>query len=248
WEDFVTVTIPSILENVSIRTVIETTECSVTCGIGSKIEKRCLVDRAGIQNDCEVVRVDCLRNWLCGIQIYTVKTGDNFIMDCQIPPTGTLGGRKLYYWRIARATVTTSERYFQPLKVTNYTLVFESIQEEDAGTYLCDVQREDDLKLVKRIYFGVKVIATGIMDIDFYKYVISKQQLTTLAEGLTTPVVEEKVELHGGIYSYVAIGSSVGLLAGIAVLVVSRSQKDSSRPILSGRNTAASPIDSYGSL
>lgn len=221
-EEFIPVTISREMESVSIKAVIETTECSVTCGIGSKVEKRCLVDRSGIQNDCEVVRIDCLSNWLCGIQVYTVKVGDNFTMDCQIPPTGTLGGRKLYYWRIAHGIVSINDNYFRPLKVGDPTIVYESIKEKDAGTYRCDVQREDDLKLVKRIYFGVRIITPGIIDINYDKYLIGKQKLSALAEAIDTQVSENKIALNGGIYTYVGIGSGVGILTGIAVLVLIR--------------------------
>ncbi|KAM3936065.1 transmembrane protein 81 [Leptodactylus fuscus] len=221
-KDVIAVTIPRAMEEVSIKTVIETTECSMTCGIGSKIEKRCLVDRAGITQDCEVVRVECLSNWLCGIEVYTRKVGDLFTMDCQIPPTGTVGGSKLYYWKIAPGIISVNDHYFQPLKVRTSTIAFNSIQEKDAGTYRCDVQTEYDLKLVKRIYFGVRVITPGIIDISYDKYVINKQRLAAMAKGMTTKVVEKKAELYGGIYGYIGIGSAVGILTGLLVLLLVR--------------------------
>ncbi|CAN2387562.1 transmembrane protein 81, partial [Pristimantis euphronides] len=221
-EKFMDVTIPQALESVSVWMAVQTTECSVTCGIGSKLERRCLVDRSGIDKNCEVVRVECLSNWLCGMQLYTVKAGHRFSMDCQIAYNGTVGGRALYYWRVAMGFVTTMDSYFQPLNVKNSTIVFESIQEEDAGTYRCDVQREDDLKLVKRSYFGVQVITTDIIDINFHKYLISKEKLASLAGGVTTHVVKKKGELYGGTYTYVGIGCSVGILVGIIVVVLIR--------------------------
>ncbi|XP_075706820.1 transmembrane protein 81 [Rhinoderma darwinii] len=220
-EEFIAVTIPRQMESVSIGAIVEATECSVTCGIGSKIEKRCLVDRSGIQKDCEVVMVECLSNWLCGTQVNTVKVGDHLVMDCQIPPTGTAGGRKLYYWKIAHGIVSNNDLYFRPLKVRNSTIVFVSIEEKDAGTYRCDVQREDDLKLVKRSYFGVRIITPGIIDINYDKYLISKQKLAASAEGLLAQTVEQKVESKGGIY-YVGIGSGVGILTGMVVLLLIR--------------------------
>ncbi|XP_044141652.1 transmembrane protein 81 [Bufo gargarizans] len=221
-EDLIAVTIPRAIETVSIRAVIETTECSVTCGIGSKVEKRCLVDRFGIHKDCEVVRVECLSNWLCGPQVSTLRVGDPFTMDCQMPPTGILGGRKIYYWRIAPGIISVNDNYFRPLKVWNSTIVFDSIQEKNAGTYRCDVQREDDLKLVKRIYFGIRIITPGIIDINYDKYLISKQKLAALAERLNAQDVLKKLELYGGGYTYVGIGSAVGIVTGLVILVLIR--------------------------
>ncbi|XP_056414054.1 transmembrane protein 81 [Hyla sarda] len=215
------VTIPRELESVSVRAVLESTECSVTCGIGSKKEKRCLVDRSGIQ-DCEEVIVDCFNNWQCGMEVYTVKVGDHFTMDCRIPSTGTLGGNKHYYWKIARGIVSNNEQYFRPLKIRNSTIIFESIQEKNAGTYCCDVHREDDLKLVKRIFFAVRIFTPDIIDINYDKYVISKQKLAVMAEGLTTEVGEQKVISNEELYTYVGIGSAVGLLAGVVILLLIR--------------------------
>ncbi|KAG8589379.1 hypothetical protein GDO81_006376 [Engystomops pustulosus] len=210
------------METASAQAVVETTECSVTCGVGSKTEKRCLVDRSGIQKDCELIRVECLSNWLCGLEAYTLRVGDYFTMDCQIPSTGTLGGPRHYYWKYAAGIITINDIYFRPVKNKNSTTVFESIEEKASGTYRCDVQNEVDLKIVKRIYYGVRIITPGIIDINYNKYLISKQKLASMAKELTNQDSEEKFELYGGIYTYVAIGSAVGILTGILVLVLIR--------------------------
>ncbi|XP_069802462.1 transmembrane protein 81 [Dendropsophus ebraccatus] len=229
----IAVTIPRELESVSIRAVVETTECSVTCGLGSKVEKRCLVDRSGIQQDCEVVRVDCLTNWVCGMQVFTMKVGDRFSMDCHLPSSATRGGTKLYHWKVALGMVSNNDNRFRPLNNKNSTIVFESIQEKNAGTYRCDVQTEDDLKFVKRVYFAVRIFTPGIIDIDFDKYVINKQKLAVMAEGLTTQHVDNKVEADGGIsITYAGIASSAGLFTAIVVLVLVWSKHTAKKEVL----------------
>ncbi|KAM4046126.1 transmembrane protein 81 [Anomaloglossus baeobatrachus] len=220
---FFTVTIPREWEGVSMMAVVETTECSVTCGTGTKREKRCLVDRSGHHTNCEVVMVECLSNWLCGTKVYTLRYGERLTMDCQIPMSSNfVGDLKFYYWKKAAGIVSVNDNYFRTLKVRNSSITFQSIQEKDAGTYRCDVQRNEDMKIVKRIYFAVRVITPGIIDINYDKNVISKTKLEALAQEHNRQGVKKFVEKYGGTSTYVVIGSTIGILMGIAVLMFCR--------------------------
>ncbi|XP_073443402.1 transmembrane protein 81 [Dendrobates tinctorius] len=221
--EFFTVAIPQEWEGVSMRAVVETTECSVTCGTGTKREKRCLVDRSGVHTNCEVVMVECLSNWLCGTEVYTLRDGERLTMDCRIPTSSNfVGDLKLYYWKKAAAIVSVNDNYFRTLKVRNSSITFQSIKEKDAGTYRCDVQRNGDMKIVKRIYFAVRVITPGIIDINFDKNVISKTKLEALAQEHNPLDAKKLIEKYGGTSTYVVIGSAIGILIGVVVLVFCR--------------------------
>ncbi|XP_069615865.1 transmembrane protein 81 [Ranitomeya imitator] len=218
-----TVTIPQEWEGVSMRAVVETTECSVTCGTGSKREKRCLVDRSGVHTNCEVVMVECLSNWLCGTKVYTLRDGERLTMDCQIPKSSNfISDLKFYFWKKAAGVVSVNDNYFRTLKVRDSSITFQSIQEKDAGTYRCDVQRDGDMKIVKRIYFAVRVITPGIIDINFDKNVISKTKLEALAQEHNSLGAKKLIEKYGRTSTYVIIGSAIGILIGIVVLVFCR--------------------------
>ncbi|XP_073525302.1 transmembrane protein 81 [Phyllobates terribilis] len=221
--EFFTVTIPQEWEGVSMRAVVETTECSVTCGTGSKREKRCLVDKDGVHTNCEVVMVECQSNWLCGTKVYTLRDGERLTMDCWIPTSSNfIGNLKFYYWKKAAGIVSVNDNYFRTLKVRNSSITFPSIQEKDAGTYRCDVQRNEDMKIVKRIYFAVSVITPGIIDINYDKNVINKTKLEALAQLHIPQGAKKLIEKYGGTSTYIVIGSAIGILIGVVVLVFSR--------------------------
>ncbi|XP_075053883.1 transmembrane protein 81-like [Mixophyes fleayi] len=203
---------------------VESTTCSVTCGLGRKTERRCTVEKSGSRHDCENVMVECVTGWLCGMHTYTLTVGQYFTIDCLSSEFEANVENMLYYWKIANGIVTTDDMLFRTLQARNYTIVFPDIQEKNAGTYRCDVQRVNDLKLVKRLYYGIKVISPNIVYLNYDKFLISKQKLEALAaqqEGLAANVTEDKVQRYSifkkRVYIMLGAGSCVGILAGIGV-------------------------------
>ncbi|KAM8977218.1 transmembrane protein 81 [Pelodytes ibericus] len=223
-ENLKAVTIPEELKGVSARMVIDSSKCSVTCGVGTKVEERCLVEPSGDKKDCEEVTVKCVAAWLCGMFTYTLTIGQFFTIDCLSKNTDISNQDMLYYWRISRGILTTDDMLFRPLNIRTYAITFSSIQEKDAGTYRCDVQNVLDLKLVKRLFYGVKVVSPTIVNLNFDKFMSNKLQLEALAQQEELLAngnhTEEKVVIFGKrMYVIVGVGSGVGILGGVLIAI-----------------------------
>uniref|UniRef100_A0A8C5LUN5 Transmembrane protein 81 n=1 Tax=Leptobrachium leishanense TaxID=445787 RepID=A0A8C5LUN5_9ANUR len=220
------VTIPEQLKGVSVKMIIKSSPCSVTCGVGSKLEKQCIVDKYGIRSDCEEVQVKCVATWFCGMFTYTLRLGQSFTMDClSRDDYGAANQGVLYFWKIARGILTADDMLFELLETRTFSVTLSSIMEKDAGTYRCDVQNYYDQKLLKRIYYGIKVISPATFDLDYDKYLINKGQMETLAgqNSMTSNGndTEERIQMFSNrMYFIVGIGSGVGILAGIILAVV----------------------------
>ncbi|MEE6508032.1 hypothetical protein FKM82_018524 [Ascaphus truei] len=217
-EDLKTVTMPDELKGVSAKVVTEDTACSVTCGLGFKTQKLCLVGPLG-PKDCETVRVDCMAGWICGMHTYTVTVGQPFTVDCLSTAVGIGSGGLLYHWKISRGIVTTDDMLFRPLRAKTFTITFSAIEEKDAGTYRCDVQKLEDLRLIKRLYYGIKVVVPSLVNLNYDKFLTSKQRIEALAhEGAVANFTEEEPVASGDqMLVVVGVGSCAGILAGIGV-------------------------------
>ncbi|XP_060089246.1 transmembrane protein 81 [Heteronotia binoei] len=164
------VTIPKQMSTATARLSVSSTSCSVTCGLGYKVEEVCDIGADGKRRYCTLRRSECLTNWLCGVRHFTVLVGKPFKLSCLTseeigPETQSFS----YTWRLARGIITTDDAIFVPFKAPSYVIELSSAEEYDAGTYRCDVQFMKNYKLVKRIYFGLRVIPGNLVDLNFEK-------------------------------------------------------------------------------
>ncbi|NXF26224.1 TMM81 protein, partial [Rhodinocichla rosea] len=163
--------------------VVNSTPCSVTCGLGVKQEQLCEVSPAGKRRNCSLVRSRCLSDWICGLRHPPPPEGKPLQLTCLSPdaarpPPPNFG----YTWRFAQGLITTNDLLFHPFRNPSPSLSFSPALESHSGTYRCDVQVLSSFKLVKRIYFGLRVIPSDLVDLDFQKSLTWEQQLAANGE------------------------------------------------------------------
>ncbi|NWT17506.1 TMM81 protein, partial [Vireo altiloquus] len=203
---------------------VNSTPCSVTCGLGVKEEQLCELSPAGERRNCSLVRSRCVTNWICGLQHLSIPEGKPFQLSCLSPDTAGLEGRDFgYTWRFARGLITTNDLLFHPLRHPSPSLSFSPALESHSGTYRCDVQVLSSFQLVKRIYFGLRVIPQGLVDLDFQKSLTWEQQLKANGEepgNATGPAEREQKqrEFWEKQWFYeVVLGIGSGVIMGILV-------------------------------
>ncbi|KAJ0064552.1 hypothetical protein NL108_009750 [Boleophthalmus pectinirostris] len=112
-----------------------------------------------VTQECRVRQVRCLDSWQCGLRTLTVTEGQRLLLDCVeevMKETGPYAWR--VSWRYARGVITSDDSLFTRWKTPDLDYVtLDPVQEKHAGTYRCDVQ-DADLRRVKRIYWGVRVL------------------------------------------------------------------------------------------
>ncbi|XP_067387793.1 transmembrane protein 81 [Emydura macquarii macquarii] len=173
-----TVTIPEQLKSAVAKVLVSTTSCSVTCGLGFKVEEICEVGSNGKRSHCNFRRSDCLTNWICGLLHFTVPIGKPFELSCLTSEMIGVGSQAFVYtWRLARGIITTDDVLFKPFKAPSYVIKLSPAKESDAGTYRCDVQLMKTFKLVKRIYFGLRMIPSDLVALNFQKSLTLEQKL-----------------------------------------------------------------------
>uniref|UniRef100_A0A8D0BW88 Transmembrane protein 81 n=1 Tax=Salvator merianae TaxID=96440 RepID=A0A8D0BW88_SALMN len=216
----VTVTIPKELITASGRVLVSCTSCSVTCGLGYKVEEICEVRPNGERRDCIQKRVECLTNWVCGMRHFTVPVGEPFELRCLSPEEiGPETQSFSYSWRLSRGIITTDDALFSPLKVPSFVLKLSPVEEYDAGTYRCDVQFMKNYRIVKRIYFGVRVIPGHLVDLNFDKSLTLEQMLGSENEKnqtntVTTPSQERWQSWRQRAVFVFAVGIGSGVVGG----------------------------------
>ncbi|XP_020653781.1 transmembrane protein 81 [Pogona vitticeps] len=170
--------IPKELRAAVARVSVSSTSCSVTCGLGYKEEEICQVGTDGQRRHCTKRKVDCLSNWICGMQHFTILVGKPFEFSClTLKEIGLETQSFSYSWRLARGIITTDDALFAPFKTPTFVVKLPSAEEYDAGTYRCDVQFMRTYKIVKRIYFGLRVIPGNLVNMNFDKSLTVEQKL-----------------------------------------------------------------------
>lgn len=175
-----TLAIPKVLQEAVGRVIVNTSTCSVTCGLGYKEETVCEVGPDGVRRKCKSQRLQCLTSWICGMQHFTTFSGREFELSClsaDVPE-----GQKAYRvtWRLARGIISTDDEVFRPFRVHSYFVKFHSVHEFDSGTYRCDVQLLKNLKLVKRLYFGLRVLPPDLVNLNFHQSLTENQKLVDM--------------------------------------------------------------------
>ncbi|NWU62817.1 TMM81 protein, partial [Pterocles burchelli] len=225
---FENIAIPEELKSAVGRVATNSTPCSVTCGLGFKLEEMCEVTPAGERRNCTLERSHCVANWICGLVHFTVPTGRAFQFSCLTPHPAGLGSQAYsYMWKVAQGLISTSDELFLPFRNRGPVVRFSPTRESDAGTYRCDVRLVRTFRIVKRVYFGVRVIHSDLVDLNFEKSLTSEQKLAaSKEEGNTEKIIHEEVREEQQFWQrellyqcLIGIGSGVagGVLVSVAV-------------------------------
>ncbi|XP_029690316.1 transmembrane protein 81 isoform X2 [Takifugu rubripes] len=160
-----------------VEVIVGSSHCSTTCGLGLRNQTLCLLKDsqaaldegdAEVSEKCRVRTVKCLESWQCGLQTMTMTSGQRVELDCLgevMKAMGRFSWRVA--WRYARGIITSDDSLFAQWKALQLDqVVLDPIREENSGTYRCDVQ-DTSHRRVKRIYWGIRVLPVGILNLDY---------------------------------------------------------------------------------
>ncbi|XP_036129578.1 transmembrane protein 81 [Molossus molossus] len=209
-----TLAIPEKLQKAVGRVTVNATTCTVTCGLGYKEETVCEVGPDGVRRRCKSQRLECLTNWICGMLHFTVFTGKEFELSCLSSDILEIGQEAFWFsWRLARGVISTDDELFKPLRARAHFVKFTSAQEYDSGTYRCDVQLLKNFRLVKRLYFGLRVLPPNLVNLDFHQSLTEDQRL--ISEGLEVNL-DSYVNPHRPPWKKkVAVALGIGVASGV---------------------------------
>ncbi|NXI58082.1 TMM81 protein, partial [Chloroceryle aenea] len=218
------VTIPEELKTVVAKVAINATSCSVTCGLGVRLEELCEISPAGERRNCTWRRSSCITTWICGLLHFTIPVGQPFQVSCLASDAlGFESGAYSYTWRFAPGLVTTNDLLFKPFQNPHPGLRLSPARESDAGTYRCDVQMLKTLKVLKRIYFGVRVIPNDLADLNFGKSLTREQKLMASEQegnpenGAPAEVQQQQHFWQGELFYVCLVGVGSGVIGGVLV-------------------------------
>ncbi|NXS12864.1 TMM81 protein, partial [Neodrepanis coruscans] len=209
------------LKGATAKITVNSTPCSVTCGMGLKVEQICEITPAGERRNCSLLRSPCLSTWVCGLHHVSVPTGRSIQLSCSTSEPASLGRHTFgYSWRVAPGLITTNDLLFQPFRNPRPALSLAPAKEKDAGTYRCDVQVMETFKIVKRIYFGLKVLPKELVGLDFQKSLTWEQKIEANLEeggaGNGSHGEQEEGWAEGSWYE-VVLGVGSGVIGGVLV-------------------------------
>ena len=214
-----TLAIPEKLQEAVGKVVVNATTCTVTCGLGFKEETVCEVGPDGVRRKCKSQRLECLTTWLCGMLHFTVLIGKEFKLSCLSPDILEIGQEAFRFtWRLARGIISTDDEVFKPFRASSYFIKFQSIQEYDSGTYRCDVQLLKNLRLVKRLYFGLRVLPPNLVNLNFHQSLTEDQKLVD--EGLEVSLDNYSRPQHPPWRKKVTVAVGVGVAGGVTAGVL----------------------------
>ncbi|NXP22814.1 TMM81 protein, partial [Scytalopus superciliaris] len=215
------VPIPPELESTVVKVPVNSTPCSVTCGLGLQVEELCEVTPAGEKRNCSFQRSLCVASWICGLRHVSVPAGRPLWLSCLVVADPSLGNYTYgYTWSLARGLITTNDLLFQPLRHPRPALRLAPATEGDAGTYRCDAQLRETFKLVKRVYFGLKVIPSKLVDLNFQKSLTREQKLAAKLEGGNSSWTEQERFWEREEFYEALMGTGSGVVGGVLVSVV----------------------------
>ncbi|KAF4018231.1 TMEM81 [Cervus elaphus hippelaphus] len=214
-----TLAIPEKLQEAVGKVVVNATTCTVTCGLGFKEETVCEVGPDGVRRKCKSQRLECLTSWVCGMLHFTVLIGKEFKLSCLSPDILEIGQEAFRFtWRLARGIISTDDEVFKPFQASSYFIKFQSIQEYDSGTYQCDVQLLKNLRLVKRLYFGLRVLPPNLVNLNFNQSLTEHQKLVD--EGLEVSLDNYSRPQPPPWRKKVAVAVGVGVAGGVTAGVL----------------------------
>ncbi|KAB1258896.1 Transmembrane protein 81 [Camelus dromedarius] len=216
-----TLAIPEKLQEAVGRVIVNTTTCSVTCGLGYKEETACEVGPDGVRRKCKSQRLECLTSWICGMLHFTILIGKEFKLSCLSSDILEVGQEAFRFtWKLARGIISTDDEVFKPFRASSYFIKFRFPQEYDSGTYRCDVQLLKNLRLVKRLYFGLRVLPPNLVNLNFHQSLTEDQKLVD--EGLEVNLDNDTQPQRPPWKKKVAVALGVGIASGVTggVLVI----------------------------
>ncbi|XP_075853032.1 transmembrane protein 81 [Microcebus murinus] len=210
-----TLAIPKKLQEAVGRVIVNATTCTVTCGLGYKEETVCEVGPDGVRRKCKSQRLECLTNWICGMLHFTALTGKEFELSCLSSDILEVGQEAFRFtWRLARGIISTNDEVFKPFRANSHFVKFQSAQEYDSGTYRCDVQLLKNLRFVKRLYFGLRVLPPNLVNLNFHQSLTEDQKL--IDEGLEVNLDNHSKPHRPEWEKKVASALGVGIASGVA--------------------------------
>ncbi|XP_077013650.1 transmembrane protein 81 [Tamandua tetradactyla] len=218
-----TLAIPEKLQEAVGKVVVSTTTCTVTCGLGYKEETICEVGPDGVRRKCKSQRLECLTNWICGMLHFTIPVGKEFSLSCLSSDILDIGQEAFRFtWKLARGIISTDDEIFRPFRVNSHFVKFESVREYDSGTYRCDVQLLKNLKFVKRLYFGVRVLPPSLVNLNFNQSLTENQKLVD--EGLEVNL-DNHSRPHNSVWkrkvvASLGVGIASGVVSGVLLSIV----------------------------
>ncbi|NXR06643.1 TMM81 protein, partial [Semnornis frantzii] len=218
------ITIPAELRTSILKIAVNSTPCSVTCGVGFKLEQVCDVTGAGERRNCTVQRSTCLASMMCGLLHLAVPVGKPLQLSC-LPSdvVAAANGAYRYRWSLAPGVITINKLLLKPFHASDPVLSFSSVREADAGTYQCDVQRLKSFQVIKRVYFGVTVIQDDMADLNFDNSLTWEQKVAgNKQEGSPKNSTQEEVQSQKQGKSLVLywVGLGCGVTGGVILSLV----------------------------
>lgn len=210
-----TLAIPKKLQEAVGKIVVNATTCTVTCGLGYKEETVCEVGPDGVRRECKSQRLECLTNWICGMLHFTIPKGKGFELSCLSSDILEIGQEAFRFtWRLARGIISTDDKIFKPFRASTYFVRFPSVQEYDSGTYRCDVQLLKNLRPVKRLYFGLRVLPPDLVNLNFHQSLTENQKLVD--KGLEVNLDNQSEPHRPRWKKKVAVALGIGVVGGVA--------------------------------
>ncbi|XP_036609447.1 transmembrane protein 81 [Trichosurus vulpecula] len=212
-------TIPAKLQLARGRVIVNTTPCTVTCGLGYKEESTCEVGPDGVRRKCETHHTECLTNWICGMVHFTVPIGKEFELTCLSEDILLYGQEAFRFtWMLARGIISTDDELFKPFRRSIHSMVLNPVREHDSGTYRCDVQLLKNLRFVKRVYFALRVIPADLVNLNFDQSLTEAQKLIDKGMDLD---LDKHTHLQRSLWNkkvWLALG--IGITGGVIVGVL----------------------------
>ncbi|XP_029011796.3 transmembrane protein 81 isoform X2 [Betta splendens] len=158
-----------------MEVIVHSSSCSVTCGLGVKTQTLCLLDSKTVMEEdvesknvtevtdrCYVRKVTCQETWQCGLRTMTVTAGQKVEIDCLEEVMKAMGR---FSW--SRGMITSDQSLFARWEAPLLDrVVMDPIQEENSGTYCCEVQ-DATYHRVKSIYWGIRVLPAAVVNLDY---------------------------------------------------------------------------------
>lgn len=218
-----TLAIPKKLQEAVGTVTVNATTCTVTCGLGFKEETVCEVGPDGVRRKCRSQRLECLTNWICGMLHFTVLVGEEFELSCLSSDILEIGKEAFHFtWRLARGIISTNDEVFRPFRASSHLVRFRPAREYDSGTYRCDVQLLRNLRLVKRLYYGLRVLPPKLVNLNFHQSLTEEQKLADegLEVNLDNYSKPHRPKWQRKVASALGVGIAGGVIGGVLVSIV----------------------------
>ncbi|XP_012859387.2 transmembrane protein 81 [Echinops telfairi] len=217
-----TLAVPEKLQEAVEKVIVNATTCTVTCGLGYKEETVCEVGPDGVRRKCKSQRLECLTNWICGMLHFTIPVGKEFELSCLSADILEVGQEAFRFtWRLARGIISTNDELFKPFRTDSHFVKFASAREFDSGTYRCDVQMLRDLKFVKRLYYGLRILPPHLVKLDFEESLTEGQKLVDKGLEINPDNYSQPPRLtwKKDVASALGLGITSGVAGGVVVSV-----------------------------